>query len=44
MDKLDEIEVEFFASLGEVESAFDQMLSAGKQVLGGASVSVSVGT
>ena len=44
VDKLDEIEVEFFASLGEVESAFDQMLSAGKQVLGDASVSVSVGT
>lgn len=42
IDKLDELEAEFFASLGEVENAFDQMLTAGQQVLSG-SASVSAG-
>ncbi len=48
IDKLDELEAEFVLVLKKVESAFDEMLGAGKAALGGgggvsASVSVSVG-
>ncbi len=43
VDKLDELEVEFEASLGRTETAFDGMLGAAKSAMGGgASVGVSI--
>jgi hypothetical protein len=43
VDKLDELELSFKASLQKTEDAFDKMLDAGKTALGGGGASVSVG-